>query len=200
MVRVFTPEKLANKSGLFFFSWKVNVKHLLACHWAWTISDSPREVTQFHRASQVFLKSWIYDKATWWIWDSAWDSWKKMLLTQLRWNVVSVTHECFLGIDFQEAEPHKCCYLSMIEVVGPGRSAWLADSLCAQRNCYRSWEQIVKGTQDLIFPLWGQAVGEQHRTNTNYVCNSCPLLSTTLVVLARLDSDDESPESMSPSD
>lgn len=33
--------------------------------------------------------------------------WEKLLLIGLRWSVISVTHECFLATDFQEAEPHK---------------------------------------------------------------------------------------------
>lgn len=118
---------------------------------------------------------------TWWPLNPAWGSWKKMLPIHLRWSVISATHECFLAITFQEAEPREWCNLRVLEVDGLGWTALLADPAIV-RDYYQALGTNSKGNQDLVPPLWEPAVGRHHRTGTDCVCDSNPLLSTTLVI------------------
>ena len=74
--------------------------------------------------------------------------------------MVSATHERFLAIDFQEAEPHKCCNLRAIEVVGLGQSACLLTPSMV-RDFYQVQGPNSKSTQDCSPPLCGLAVGSQ---------------------------------------
>ena len=63
------------------------------------------------------------------------------------------TRECFLAIDFHEAESHPWCNLRVIEVVGCGQSALLAEPAMV-RDYYQVLVTNGKDTQDHLTPLW----------------------------------------------